>query len=133
MTQKPTDRLDVAIVELKRQMVVALTRIDPDCLVGFGHEIELSQFAAFLTEELTVRLSACVWAREACQIEAFPASWWQAWKQDHAPRWVVERWPVRMRRFEVTIQEIYPKLVIADADTRSTMRVAAVKDRGLWK
>ena len=123
---KPTDAVDMEIVELKRQMVVSLARIDPALLVGFGHEVDLKSFADFITEELVAKLTACVWTRETAQVEAFPASWWQQWKQDHAPRWLVERWPIRMRRFEVTFQEIYPKLVMPGADARS-VRVSMVR------
>lgn len=32
-----------------------------------------------------------------------PATWWQHWKQDHAPQWWLRRWPVRETATEHTL------------------------------
>ena len=32
-----------------------------------------------------------------------PATWWQHWKRDHAPRWAQRRWPVRYQTFTLTV------------------------------
>lgn len=66
---KPTDAVDTQVVELKRQMVVSLARIDPALLVGFGHEIDLKSFADFITEELVAKLTArglSAWRQSEC-------------------------------------------------------------------
>jgi hypothetical protein len=33
-----------------------------------------------------------------------PATWWQHWKQDHAPRWFTRRWPIRYKTVERTVE-----------------------------
>lgn len=33
-----------------------------------------------------------------------PASWWQHWKQEHAPKWWLRRWPVRQVPTETVVR-----------------------------
>jgi hypothetical protein len=32
----------------------------------------------------------------------FPATWWDFWKQSHAPKWMLKRWPVKLKTTKVT-------------------------------
>lgn len=34
-----------------------------------------------------------------------PATWWQHWKREHAPRWLKQRWPVRLEKLSGTVRE----------------------------
>lgn len=42
-----------------------------------------------------------------------PSTWWQHWKQDHAPAWFTRRWPVRLTTVRETVKyevcAMYPK------------------------
>ena len=40
----------------------------------------------------------------------FPATWWDHWKQDHGPEWLVKRWPVKSKTTFVT-KEIHQHYV----------------------
>ena len=40
----------------------------------------------------------------------FPATWWDHWKQDHGPKWLVKRWPVEYKTITVT-KEIHQHYV----------------------
>lgn len=46
-----------------------------------------------------------------------PASWWEHWKQDHAPEWLKARWPVQYLRKKLTIRVerslLYPEAKFA--------------------
>ena len=38
---------------------------------------------------------------ESIEIE-FPATWWDHWKLEHGPKWLVKRWPVVYKSQQVT-------------------------------
>lgn len=44
--------------------------------------------------------------------ELRPASWWQALKSEHFPRWALERWPIKnktiVRRVVVDLRALWP-------------------------
>lgn len=71
-----------------------------------------------LFDRMAYRLTADVLAEKLVGDEYHistqePATWWQMWKRDHAPAWLVRRWPVLHRpiRYVVSLTRYgtYPK------------------------
>lgn len=43
-----------------------------------------------------------------------PADWWQAVKEEFAPEWFLERWPVEYNKTVVEVRAVYPKMALPD-------------------
>lgn len=64
--------------------------------------------------KLTTRvLTQTLEDKEAVVSFSAPSTWWQHWKQDHAPAWLTRRWPVQLTTVRKTVEyevcAMYPK------------------------
>lgn len=71
----------------------------------------MGQFAATLHTKLYGEQLARATAEEHV---AFPTTWWQHLKRDHAPDWFLARWPVKTKTWSLTVTadkwRIYPNI-----------------------
>lgn len=74
-----------------------------------------------LNDMFTVEVKGFVWGEKVDRIVMFeyPATWWQMFKQQYFPEWILERFPVRMQRKYADIYALYPDLKLDVADKRS--------------
>lgn len=55
----------------------------------------------------------------------YPIDWWNHWKRDKAPTWLVRRWPVKYkmeRKMVVSHWAGYPELPLSIPDTKHVFR-----------
>jgi len=48
----------------------------------------------------------------------YPATWWQAFKEQYFPWWLLKRYPVERTVVYVNFKEIYPDFVPTDPDMK---------------
>lgn len=102
-------------VVLDRVKVTNVMFISPELIDG----VDWSMHAAFIADELAMRLNAHIYCEdvetrpEVARV-AYPATWWQHFKQACFPRWLLRWSPVRhtevVRRADVTKFAAYPML-----------------------
>lgn len=77
-----------------------------------------SAHQTFLTDSLYYRLKAAILGREATQDVAYPATWWEHFKQAHFPAWALARWPVRYTTVRVDARALFPDLAVMESRHR---------------
>ena len=61
------------------------------------------------TGKVLVHAIVKVWGKDTREVTLkFPANWWQHWKEDHAPKWFLRRWPVNYMERKVHFRTIWP-------------------------
>ncbi len=62
-------------------------------------------------QAMLIKMKAAVWAEHLGTIEV-PATWWQHFKQAHFPKWLLRRFPVRMKTYDA--DRLYPEVSLPD-------------------
>ena len=74
-------------------------------------EVNVSQMASFLNDNLRVDIRGCIWGEDLDAIEIkTPATWWDHFKESCFPEFAKNRWPVRYKTQTITTRAVYPKL-----------------------
>ena len=82
-------------------------------------QVEVSTYADHVGENLVAQLEATLMAEKIGEQDRtvnfkWPSTWWQMLKNDYAPEWFTNRWPVefttRKRTVRFTKKAVYPKL-----------------------
>lgn len=72
---------------------------------------------------LVVRLSAFVWAGQQSKITVkVPDGWFQQWKLERAPSWLIKRYPVKYKDMDIDVMPYFPNLRRISKDTGSELR-----------
>jgi hypothetical protein len=104
-------------VELERFRLILLTYLNGKLMNDFGEELKLdiSAHESWIDDLLTVRIIQTVWGETLGTLEIEkPATWWDMWKRDHAPRWFLGLFPVRYLHDRYDARVLYPKIKIPD-------------------
>lgn len=95
--------------EYLRRRLLQRVRIGQRYQLGADVLDELDIEIEPLLDILMLRMSTYVWteklAEESQEVtHEVPATWFQHLKQDHAPAWVLRRWPVRMSAITTVVR-----------------------------
>lgn len=104
LERNPVDENTVKLEKLKYML---LKRLSSEFLA----DVEITPFASFLADEIYLRLKGYVWAEEESaqqQVIRYPYNWWQAFKEQWFPKWMLSRWPVKYAKVVLDVKAIYP-------------------------
>ena len=96
-------------VKLERLKLAVLAKVGPlldDADVSFSDHIE------FMTDEIYMRITGRVWAENLDDTTInyqHPCDWWQALKERFYPVWLLDKFPVKYKKFEWSVKAIYPE------------------------
>lgn len=82
---------------------------------GYGGRFEARGFWAANMDALVMQVVGYLATDHiTTTVIEYPRDWWEAVKARFAPRWVMDRWPVRMARHEVRLDAFYPKFPLPE-------------------
>ena len=110
-----------------------LERID----FQFGQRIARENFRLKIhhdtyTDSFIMMLTLMFWGSKAGQIDkqvdfCYPSNWWQHFKEDVFPPWMLRLFPVKERKvtksFHVEQWAVYPKLTVEDGQEFKTITI----------
>lgn len=89
------------------------------------HHPQVHRFYDEMTNLVTHQFRAYVLGetQKPIQFEAYPTSWWQMLKRDHAPKWFLNRFPVKSKTVTIDAKVFYPNLKISVPQKQSRVTV----------
>jgi hypothetical protein len=113
-----TDRPEITKVQLEK-LKLAVMAVIPEELID--PQVEFSLHTSFITESIAMRVKGHIWAEHVDAIDIqYPADWWQAVKERFAPKFVLNRWPVKYTKHRIDVKAAYPgfRPALRDSDWR---------------
>jgi hypothetical protein len=93
-------------IELHAEKVASQTLINEQAL-----EYEAAAIFDIATRDLILRLHRYVYCSDNTSvILPYPESAWQHIKLQYAPKWFVQKYPVKFKKFEIVVNETFPHL-----------------------
>lgn len=129
----PSPIVEIRSAVLKRFMETVVTIISQELGQQFAERPEVTYaYAQTLAHDIILQVRQPVWGQTLDTITITePASWWQMLKRDHAPKWFLKRYPVKvvvLKRYEVRAD--YPELIYPGKEHRVTV-VKEAFDNGI--
>ncbi len=78
-------------------------KIDPSC-------IEYIKDRDLITGYLIDRVVFSFYGLMKKQTVELPANWWEHFKQRWYPAWILKRYPVKMKKYEFTCEQVFPEI-----------------------
>lgn len=78
----------------------------PEALIT---SIRVEEHLDFMSNEIAITLQGFIWGNHIQSIQ-YPRDWWQAFKERWYPKWLLAKYPVRYKVFEVDVKALYPDL-----------------------
>ena len=93
-------------VQLKKFKIMVLNTISEDLIDA---EVDFSSHLNFMTNDIGVRVKGYIWSENVDTVNIqYPADWWQAVKERFAPKFILNRWPVKYIKHYIDVNVIYP-------------------------
>lgn len=78
-------------------------------------EVGISILENFLTDSISLRVIQRVWGEEEKILTIkVVSSWWQFFKKQYFPRWLLKWFPVKYETARFSAKALYPKLALPD-------------------
>jgi len=126
----------VTTEKLERMKAVILYYVTEEMAELFANapKVTMHSYGKFIADEIVVRVKQDILGRELERIEAaYPADWWEAFKDHWFPEWAKQRWPVRRVEVRLVARELYPKVALPDKGPVIALdRHETVDGRGEW-
>lgn len=89
------------------------------------HHPEVRRYYDAMTDSVAYQFRAYVLGetQKPITFDAFPTSWWQMLKRDHAPKWFLKRFPVKSKAVTIDAKVLYPDLKISVPQKQSRVTV----------
>lgn len=72
-------------------------------------ELIREHYADWLSRYLLLKIRGAVWSEKVDSVEfRKPTTWWQMFKEQYAPDWFLERWPVVCEALKLDVRVKYP-------------------------
>ena len=100
-------------VTLERFRLACVTTVSSKLIERFAMpaQIDISSMPSFGSDDVAVRVIQEVYGEKVGAKEVkYPADWWQAFKARWAPRWWLDRWPVKHTTVRMEAVAFYPKV-----------------------
>ena len=98
---KPITEIELEKIRLAILEVVSEEILDP--------KVDFSLHTSFIRDDIAIRLRGYIWGKQLGKHSVtYPEDWWQAFKERWFPKWVLGRYPVRYKIFEVDVKALYP-------------------------
>lgn len=99
-------------VQLERIKLTFAQKMSNELL---GAMVEVKSIADdFLKNQLTFVIQGYLWGESGKpQTIRYPATWWDAVKERWFPEWLVARYPVTYREYEINLNTLYPNFRIS--------------------
>ena len=87
---------------------------------GYLNDVNVDIVADAVAEAFKIDVMGFVWGEKVDRklVFEYPATWWQMFKQQYFPEWLLKRVPVKMKRKYVDIYALYPDLKLEVSDKR---------------
>lgn len=111
-----TEQVAFEFVDLKKLRLVVLMRLTEELLDDFAlpPSVDLSR-SWFGRDTITVRVQQEVYGETLGTLEVkHPATWFQMLKEQYAPYWLKQHWPMRYAYQKYDARALYPKLSLPD-------------------
>ncbi len=101
MTSPIDDSVKVEQLILERVMLALHTTVDSSSIHLHGTEARI-QMLAHTADQFVVMLKGWMIGnkfpdRSEFSTFSYPDGWWEALKHEHAPKWFLKRWPVKLK------------------------------------
>ena len=94
-------------------------------------KVSMEQPGQYFADGIVLRVRQDILGREIERIECrYPADWWQAVKERFAPKFILNRWPVKYIKHYVDVNVIYPNYRPALKDQEWRFKVS--HDKYMW-
>lgn len=81
-------------------------------MASAGNFDQLRVYLLDLTRELVVQVRKHIWAERLGTEEIeIPFTWWDHFKRDHFPKWLLKRFPPKYIKFSYQFDLLYPDIV----------------------
>ena len=90
---------------------VTLERVQIGCSQTFSRELigAECEIREWIDGNFSAQLRGFLWGDpERTHAVTYPATWWQAFKRDYFPPWLLERFPVKWSTVKFTFRTLYP-------------------------
>lgn len=106
--------IDITTVELEKIKACGLAFLQESDLARYCYpddiNFDISGFSDWLENTFVVRSTIKVLCEKPTGGETvyYPADWWQAFKKQYFPAWLLKRFPVKMESVTISLDAIYP-------------------------
>lgn len=99
-------------VQLEKFELSAIKRLDAKLLDMAGERtVNIEAMADFVADEIAVHVTQAVYGEDLGTLAIkTPQTWWDMWKEQHAPQWLLRRWPVWYETKVYRARALYPRV-----------------------
>lgn len=99
---------EISAVTIEKIRVTILDVVSRDLL---GATVDVSLHTSFIRDDIAFRVHGFIWGQYLDKHSVqYPTDWWQAFKERWYPKWLLAKYPVRYKVFEVDVKALYPDL-----------------------
>jgi hypothetical protein len=84
-------------------------------LMGIPTEADIFEQVNFMADDVVLRIKQKMLGTVLEDVHiSYPATWWDAVKDQFFPQWMLRRWPAKYKHHDIIVRELYPRLSLPD-------------------